>query len=358
MTSAAVQSISHTTATMTAARLDRGTGRLTLDEVPVPDVGLGMVLVRIRACGICLSDIHLIDGMLASPLQVITPGHEPAGTVAAVGPGVTRWAAGDSVVIDAGASCGTCCPCTKGMTEDCDQSQIMGVHYDGAWAQYVAVPQTTLAVMPTALSFPEAAVTADAVSTPYAALIDTAGLRPSMSVGLWGIGGLGFHAVAIARLAGAAPIVAFDPHPAARTRSVEAGADLALDPRDPDVESQVAAATSGRGLDVAVDLVGSNQVLQQASALIGRRGRIVAVGLSNEEVRLGTSEEIAYRGMRFEGHLGYRRRHLEQVLNLVEHGRLDLSRSVSARYALGDVETAVEHLRSKRGDPIRIVLEP
>lgn len=358
MTSTVASVDSHVPETMTAARLDRGTGRLALAEIPVPDVGPGMVLVRIRACGVCLSDIHLIDGMLASPLQIITPGHEPAGIVAAVGSGVTRWAAGNSVVIDAGVSCGTCWACAKGMTEDCDQSQIMGVHYDGAWAQYVAVPQTTLAVMPSVLSFPEAAVTADAVSTPYAALIDTAGLRPSRSVGLWGIGGLGFHAVAIARLAGAAPIVAFDPNPAARARSMEAGADLALDPRDPVVASRVAAATSGRGLDVAIDLVGSNQVLRQASSLIGRRGRVVAVGLSNEEVRLGTSEEIAYRGMRFEGHLGYRRRHLEQVLNLIEHGRLDLSRSVSARYPLSDVEAAVEHLRSKRGDPIRIILEP
>lgn len=343
---------------MRAARLDRETYDLKVTEVPVPELRPGYVLVRIRACGVCLSDVHLIDGELSSPLMVLTPGHEPAGEVVATGTSDSHWRPGDRVVVDAGVPCGSCVMCRRGMADQCESSQIMGIHYDGAWAEYVVVPQTTLAGIPEGLSFPEAALTADAVSTPYAALTDTARLRPGMSVGLWGIGGLGYHAVAIARLCGAAPVVAVDPSAVARERSLEAGADVALDPSDPVFADKVRSATSGRGIDVALDLVGANAVLRQAESVAARHGRLVVVGLSKEEVMLGSSEDIGYRGLRLEGHLGYRRRHLEEVLTLVRHRRLDLSRSVSARYSLANVVEAVDHLRTKRGNPIRVVLEP
>jgi Zn-dependent alcohol dehydrogenase len=115
--------------------------------------------------------------------------------------------------------------------------------------------------VPAGLPFEQAAILADAVSTPYARAHRPRGPGPGEAIGLWGIGGLGVHAVQVARMVGAGPIVAVDPVPSARERALKAGADVALDPREVDVVEEVRRITGGRMLDVAVDLVGANVVL-------------------------------------------------------------------------------------------------
>ena len=148
-----------------------------MEDVPVPAPGPGEVLVRVRACGICLSDVHLLDGTFPSALPVVTPGHEAAGVVERVGERVPRWAPGARVVISAGKPCGACANCAQGRgTDACLRAQIMGFDYDGAWAEYVAVPYGNLTPVPDALPFEQAAILADAVSTPYAGLVDRGGL--------------------------------------------------------------------------------------------------------------------------------------------------------------------------------------
>ena len=273
------------TGTMRAARFDGTT--LAVQDVPVPVPGPGEALVQVMACGICLSDVHLLDGTLPGPLPVVTPGHESAGVVAQVGDQVAGWEPGDRVLLAGGRPCGTCAMCVRGRVDACLAFEIMGFNYDGAWAQYVVVPGQTLTAIPDDLPFPQAAVLADAVSTPYAALTERAALRPGESVGLWGIGGLGVHAVQVARLVGASPVIAVDPLPEARARALALGADVALDPATDDVAARIAALTDGTGLDVAVDLVGANAVLAQCVASLGRRGRAVMVGLSLDDVQLG-----------------------------------------------------------------------
>ncbi len=343
---------------MRAARFDAAAARLTVEDVPVPTPGPQQVLVRVEACGICLSDVHLLDGTLPALLPVVTPGHEPAGTIEAVGAEVPVWRPGERVVVTGGRACGRCRACVRGRVEECQAFEIMGFHFDGAWAQYVVVPYTGLSSVPDDLPFPQAAVLADAVSTPYAALTDRAALRPGESVGLWGIGGLGVHAVQIARLVGAAPILAIDPLAAARERALALGADVALDPTDGDVVEQVREATGGQMLDVAVDLVGANAVLAQAAACLGRFGRCVMVGLSMDDISLGPGLVFGLQSQSLLGHLGYRRRHLDELVDLVRLGRLDVSGSISEVMPLEHVGRGVEQLVSKQGNPVRLVVEP
>ena len=119
-----------------------------------------------------------------------------------------------------------------------------GIDYDGGWAQYTVAREDTLIPIPDTLPFDQAAIIPDAVSTPYAAVVTTAGVRPAQSVGVWGVGGVGAHNVRLARLAGAAPIIAVDPLPSARERALAFGADLALDPAAADFADQVRAATA------------------------------------------------------------------------------------------------------------------
>ena len=341
---------------MRAARFDGH--KLLVQDVPIPVPGPTEVLVKVLACGICLSDVHLLDGTLPMLLPEVTPGHEAAGVIEAIGAEVPGWQPGDRVVMAGGRVCGRCRTCVRGRFEECEAFEIMGFNFDGAWAQYVVVPYPGLSAVPDSVPIEQAAVLADAVSTPYAALTDRAALKPGEAIGLWGIGGLGVHAVQVARLVGAAPIIAFDPLPAARERALALGADHALDPTDSDVVEQVRALTDGRMLDVAVDLVGSNRVLAQAASCLGRFGRCVMVGLSLDPIELGMGLFFGLQSQSLLGHLGYKKRHLDELVDLVRLGRLDLSGSVSALLPLEDVAAGVEQLVSKTGNPIRLVVQP
>jgi D-arabinose 1-dehydrogenase-like Zn-dependent alcohol dehydrogenase len=343
---------------MQAARFDVAASHLKVTSVPVPELGPSEVLVRVKACGICLSDVHLIDGTLPSPLPVVTPGHEAAGVIAAVGSNVPYWQVGQHVVMAGGKPCLTCSACARGRIDRCPNMMVMGFNYDGAWAEYVAVPSLALTEIPKDLPFDQAAILADAVSTPYAGLLNRAQLGPGESVGLWGIGGLGIHAVQIARLVGAAPILAIDPLPAARERALAAGADHALDALAPDLLEQILALTGGEGLDVAVDLVGSNTVLAQGGSALGRGGRLLMIGLSLDTIELGMGALFGFSSHTLLGHLGYTKPDLDKVVDLVVRKRLDVSGSISGHLPLSDIGAGVEQLRSKSGNPIRLVVTP
>jgi D-arabinose 1-dehydrogenase-like Zn-dependent alcohol dehydrogenase len=345
---------------MRAAVFDSQAMKLNLESVPVPEPGPDEVRVRVAACGICLSDVHLLDGTLPAPLPRVIPGHESAGVIDSVGEQVPEhWTAGRRVLMAGGKPCGTCTSCVAGdAPERCLEVQVMGFAYDGAWAEFTVVPWQTLVEVPDHVPLHEAAILADAVATPYAALTERAALRPAESIGLWGVGGLGVHAVQIARIVGAAPIIALDPSPVARARALELGADHALDPTDEAVIEEVWRLTDGRGLDVAVDLFGANRVLLQADACIGRGGRVVIVGLSAEDIALGLNATFGVMSHALLGHLGYRKEHLFALIRLVAHGRLDVSRSISDVLPLEDVGLGVDRLASKDGDPIRLVIAP
>ncbi|MEU2878486.1 alcohol dehydrogenase catalytic domain-containing protein, partial [Streptomyces sp. NPDC007070] len=207
---------------MLAARLHVPSRTLRLEEVPKPQPGPGEVLVKVAAAGVCLSDVHLIDGTLTPLLlegDTVTLGHEVAGTIAEVGAGVTAWTEGQRVVLYAGETRG-------GVT------YTRGVDYDGGWAEYALSSAAALTALPDGIPFEQGSIIPDAVSTPWGAITVTGAVRPAEAVGVWGAGGLGVHAVQLLRTVGACPIVAVDPNPVARERALAAGADLALDPAD------------------------------------------------------------------------------------------------------------------------------
>ena len=160
---------------------------------------------------------------------------------------------------------GVCAACViGGGAEQCLNLQVMAVDYDGAWAEFVVAPLTALVAVPEGVPLEQAAITADAVGTPYAPPTHSAALRPGESVGVWGAGGLGVHAIQLARAMGASPITAVDPLDAARKRAPQFGADAALDPRAPDLAQRIGELTQNRGLDVALDFVGAPPTVSQA----------------------------------------------------------------------------------------------
>jgi D-arabinose 1-dehydrogenase-like Zn-dependent alcohol dehydrogenase len=333
---------------MRAARLDLATRTLAVKDVPRPRPANGEVLVRVAAAGVCLSDVHIVQGLI-TPRRirsgVLTLGHEVAGTVAAPGAGVDGWPLGRRVVL-------------QPIVARKDGNHTLGVDYQGGWADYVVTPASTLVPIPDRLPFAQAAIIPDAVSTPWSAITATAAVRPGQGVGIWGVGGLGAHAVQLARLVGAAPVIAVDPLPSARERALALGADAALDPGAADFAQQLVAAGRGRRLDVALDFAGVPAAQRQLLESLAPRGKAVFVGLSGVPVTIEDSTSFSVYGQQLLGHFGSQYPDVPQLIRLAELGRLDLSRSVTEIMSLEDAVEAVHRLEAKIGDPIRIVLRP
>jgi D-arabinose 1-dehydrogenase-like Zn-dependent alcohol dehydrogenase len=350
-------------ATMLAARFDRAREELRMEEIPVPVPGPTEVLIRVHAAGVCLSDVHIIDGSLRGyetrdGQTVVTIGHEVSGTIAAIGVNVPPiWKLGDRVCLWAGDRCETCPACLFD-TGWCLRPMARGVSFDGGWAEYALTHHRCLVAVPDNVPFEQAAIIPDAVSTPYQAVVRGGRVGPGTSVGIWGAGGLGYHAIRIARLAGGSPIIAIDPLPAARDRALTAGADLALDPADPGTAEAIQTATGGLGLDAALDFVGHPSVRASADDLMGPLGRLILVGMSAHPIHFDHAERFNALQHEVIGSWGSEPKDLHTLVRLAATGRLSLSESVSEVLPLAQAPEAVNRLANKEGNPIRIVLKP
>lgn len=334
---------------MLAGRLNVKTREFAVKEVPTPVPGPGEVLVKVAAAGVCLSDVHLVDGTLTPlylPGDEVTLGHEVAGTVAATGAGVSGWTEGQRVLLQAGEQRG-------------GAVWTRGVDYDGGWAEYAVATAQTLLALPDSLSFEEAAIIPDAVSTPWAAITTTAQVRPAQAVGVWGVGGLGAHGVQLLRAVGAAPIIAVDPSPEARERALAFGADLALDSADPELRTRIRNETRGTGLAAAFDFAGVPAVREQAITCLAPAGKLVLVGLTDKPLTISGGTAFSYFQQQILGHYGSSDGHVDQLVQLVGRGRLEFSRSISGVLPLSDAGRAVDRLlRRESPAPVRLVLKP
>lgn len=343
---------------MRAERFYADTKTVVVEDVPIPEPGPGEVLVKVAFCGICHSDLSLINGTFPAQLPVVTQGHEASGTIAKLGPGVTGWQVGDRVVVAAGRPCGECQSCLRGDLANCLRMKIMAFAYDGAWAEYTVALAAGLTEVPDNVPLEQAAILADAVSTPYGAVVHTGKVGIGESVGVWGVGGVGTHIVQLARLVGAAPIIAVDINPATRERALELGADHAFDSRDPDLNDEIARITNGRMLDVAFDAVGKKATFEQALGCLTVGGRLVSVGMSAESPTVGPTSMFGVTKRQVLGHLGYQNSDIATLAKLVSLGRLDISRSISRIIPLEDIREGIEALERAEGNPIRIVVQP
>jgi D-arabinose 1-dehydrogenase-like Zn-dependent alcohol dehydrogenase len=344
--------------TMRAQRFYADSKTVAVEDVPIPEPGPGEVLVKVAFCGICHSDLSLINGTFPAQLPVVTQGHEASGTIAKLGPGVTGWAEGDRVVVAAGRPCLECVNCRRGDVSNCLRIRLMAFAYDGAWAEYTVAQAFGLTRVPDNVALEQAAILADAVSTPFGAVVRTANVGIGESVGVWGVGGVGTHIVQLSRLVGAAPIIAVDIKPTVLDRALELGADYAFDARADDLQDKISEITGGRGLDVAFDVVGLKSPFGQALDSLTVGGRLVGVGMSADAPSIGPTSMFNLFRRQVLGHLGYQNADIATLANLVSLGRLNLSRSISDVVSLEDIAVGIEKLEKADGDPIRILVQP
>ncbi len=341
---------------MRAARFYGPGTDIKIEEIPYPVPGPGEVVVRLAACGICGSDVHFLEGMPVPGGLPITLGHEPAGTVELLGEGVRDWKAGERVAVHIGAACGTCRVCVSGHANCCPQLKTAGLHIDGGFAEAIRVPTGTLVRVPKNVSFVAAGVATDCVATPYHALKCRAGLRPGERVAVIGCGGLGNQAVRLARVLGAERVVAVDVSTAALDRAARAGATQCIDASKDDPSAAIRDATDGA--DVVIECVGTAETVAAGVRALRPGGRFVAVGVGMMPPGIDVPLAVfAFHELAVLGSFGSHPEDLQEVLRLEAAGTIDIEASISHRLRLDQVSEGLEMLRTKRGDPQRIVVE-
>ncbi len=330
----------------------RGPGVVELVDVADPIPRPGEVIVAVTAAGVCGTDHHLVAGELGVAEGTI-PGHEIAGRVVALGAGVTGWAEGDEVVSYGQVVCGECAACRSGHENRCTRAVGIGMARPGGFADYVALAARGLVARPAGVDPAVAAIATDAIATPYHALRAIGALEAGETVAVIGAGGLGLHAVGLARLLGAARIVAVDPSAEARTRAEAAGADDAFDPSAHDQPARALRELTG-GVDAAFEFVGRASSVELGLGALRPGGRLVVVGIGHDRPRLPPVVRFVGTELAVRGSFGSTRAEIAAVVDLVASGRLDTSRSVSRRVGLADAPAV---LRAEPG-PARTVIEP
>jgi len=251
---------------------------LELQEIPIPILGEEDILVRIRAAGICHSDAHYRAGKSAMGKLPITLGHEIAGEVESVGSRVTTVKPGDRVALHYNISCGNCYYCQSGNEQFCPSVQMLGHHVDGGYAEYIAVPARNAIPLPDEISFEAGATLMCASATALHALRKSR-VKAGETVAVFGVGGLGLSAIQLAKALGVAEVYAVDIKQDKLELASEYNA-IPIDASRCDAVEEIHKLTKGKGVDVALEMIGLHRTMQQTVESLGAMGRAVIVGIS------------------------------------------------------------------------------
>jgi threonine dehydrogenase-like Zn-dependent dehydrogenase len=331
------------------AAVFEGEGRLVVREVPDPLPGPDEVLVEVEACGICGSDVQIINvppGHPSTPPVII--GHELVGRVRAVGSAVHDVPIGLRVVVDPDPKCGSCDPCRSGRPANCVNIVALGVHRDGALARYVTAPADS--VYPIS---PDVPAEMAALVEPLACVINgtnRSALRPGEPVVVFGAGAIGCLFIAVYRAAGAGRIVAVEPSAARGAVARAVGADHVF---TPDQWTARRGDLLPQGADVVVDAVGS--VLPEAIEAAGMGARIVVFGMNGNARPPVHQVEIVEKGLAILGSY-ISNFTFPAAIRLVESGRLNLAPMITAIVPLDETLSGIERLRA--GDAVKIIIKP
>lgn len=340
---------------MKAIRLTTIGWPLEKQEIDVPEIGPRDVLVRMRAAGICHSDAHYRAGL--SPVKELprTLGHEVAGLVERTGVDVTRFKVGDRVCIHYLVTCGICAFCRAGNEQFCPQAEMIGKHRDGGYAEFIVLPERSLFHLPEEIPFEQGAILMCSSATSLHAL-NKARLRPGETVAIFGVGGLGISAIQLARHLGAAQIFAVDINPR-KLELAEQFEAIAINAAAGDPVAQLREITNGRGVDVALELVGLPLTMRQAVQSLATLGRAALVGLTRASFAVAPYSELVNKEAEIIGVSDHLASEIPVLLELARTRRLDLSHGVIRPVPLeaAAVNAALDGLE-EFGDDVRAVI--
>ena len=333
--------------------------RLKYTEMPEPEIGPDDVLIEVKACGICGSDVHGMDGSSGRRRPPIIMGHEAAGVIAAVGQQASPWHVGDRVTFDSTVYCGDCHFCRQGLINLCDNRRVLGVSCEeyrrhGAMAEYVAVPRRILHRLPDSVSFIHGAlvepisIAVHAVSRVPIALDD--------SVVVVGAGMIGLLVIQVLRAAGCGQIFAVDLNPFRLKRALAVGANVALEAGQTDVMAEVHRLTGGRGANLAFEVVGATASVKTAVQSLRKGGSLALIGNITPTVELPL-QAVVTRQLTLAGSAASCGQY-PACLNMIARGSLNPESIISAVAPLSEGATWFERLYRGEENLLKVILEP
>ncbi|MEE9465796.1 MAG: zinc-binding dehydrogenase [Candidatus Neomarinimicrobiota bacterium] len=342
--------------TMRAIQLTAPGQPLAALDITVPSPGAGEVLVRVKAAGICHSDAHYRAGTSPVGRLPITLGHEVAGEVAGLGPEVTALAEGDRVCLHYLVTCGECRYCRGGAEQFCPQAEMLGKDRDGGYGQYQVVPARNAYRLPAGVTIEQGAVMMCSSATALHAL-HKARLQTGETVAVFGAGGLGLSAVQLAWALGAGEVYAVDIKPAALEMAQRLGA-VPVNAAETDPVTELRRRAGG-GVDVALELIGLPQTMEQAVRALGPLGRAALAGITDRSFSIAPYEELIGREAEVIGVSDHLATEIPQLIELVAAGRLDLDAVITATVPLEAkaVNQVLDRLAEFGGEG-RVVIRP
>jgi succinate semialdehyde reductase (NADPH) len=348
---------------MKAVILSEVGGHLTLEDIPQPRPKAGEVLIKVAACGVCHTDLHVIKGEVKFPLPCVL-GHEVSGIVAEVAADVPRLQVGAPVVCSFIMPCGTCPYCVRGRDDLCEtffaMNRLRGTLYDGqsrlrradgatlamysmgGLAEYAVVPATNVFAAPSGVPLADACILGCAMMTAYGALKNQARLQPNETVAVVGTGGVGSNVIQLARVFGAGQIIAVDIRDDKLEAAQGLGASHGVNAAKGDAVAEVLALTGGCGVDVAVEALGRPETVVQAFTMARDGGRVVVVGIAPGTTTAPIEiTRLVRRGIQLMGSYGSRvRTDMPDVLGLAARGQVSVLRPITRRYRLEQADEA------------------
>ncbi len=340
---------------MRALRKSRSAPGFTLEQVPVPAIGPNDVLIRVGTVGLCGTDLHIYDWDHWAQRRVKPPttiGHEFMGTVAQIGTAVRSVAVGDRVSAEGHIACGMCSLCRTGQAHICEHVEIIGVDRDGAFADYIRMPEGNVWKLDPSIADSWAAVfdpLGNAVHTVMSADVSV------KSVLITGVGSIGLMAIPVARAAGAAKVFAVDINAQKLALAKRVGADETFSANDPDLIDEIISRTGGDGVDVLLEMSGSGSAIDSGLATVRNGGVAALLGIPSDEVEINLAERIIFKGLTVLGING--RKMFEtwfQTQALVTSGRIDLTPIITHELPFERYDEAFGLMKS--GEAAKIVL--
>jgi D-arabinose 1-dehydrogenase-like Zn-dependent alcohol dehydrogenase len=342
---------------MKAVRMVEPGKPLELQNIPIPSAGEEEVLVRVRAAGICHSDAHYRAGRSGMGTLPITLGHEVAGEVEWVGAKVTAVQAGDRVCLHYNISCGDCDYCKSGNEQFCTTVKMIGHHVDGGYAEYIAMPARNAIPLPEEISFEEGATLMCASATALHAL-RRGRVREGEVVAVFGVGGLGLSAIQLAKALGAAEVYAVDIKQDKLELASEYGA-IPVDASRSDAAEEIRKMTRGKGVDVALEMIGLPVTMRQTIASLGVLGRAVIVGLSQMPLEIDPYQTLIGHEAEIIGSNDHLLQELPALIDMARRKVLDTSHVVSQRIPLdaGKINQRLDDLEGYTNDVRAVIVQ-
>jgi len=327
---------------MKAALLRKVNSPLSIEEINMPKPPNGEVLIKVIACGVCHTDLHYLDhGVSTLKKMPIILGHEASGIVETDGGFFKK---GQRVLLPAVFTCGLCKFCREGRENICENMIMLGNTIDGAFAQYIKVPEKDIISMPDDIPLEEGCIIADALSTPYHAVINRAKIRPGEKVLVIGCGGVGINVVQFSVFCGA-EVIACDLDDKKLQTAINLGAKYAFNPQNISVKDFLKQNTGF--VDAAFEVIGNPETIETAYKSLSKAGRLCVIGYTNSNININPAKIMFFEQEVF-GSIGCRPVDYPKIINLIQSGKIKLSELIANKYDLDDINKAFDELRTSK----------